>query len=169
MGELVDVRVTARIIEIYQGGNRLASHVLAPTGVTGEYCTRDGDLPDGPKYQEWDGPRVREWAARIGEHTTTVVARIFASVPVEEQGLNAALAVLRLTRRYSSSRVERACQIALASNVQSPRYAHLHPILETRQDETGKRHPRFSEAGAASDTATTTGYVRGAAYYGGNA
>ncbi|MBP1325852.1 transposase [Leucobacter exalbidus] len=168
VGELVDVRVTARIIEIYQGGDRLASHVLAPAGVTGEYCTRDGDLPDGPKYREWDALRVREWAARIGEHTTTVVARIFASVPIEEQGLNAALAVLRLTRRYSSSRVERACEIALASRVRSPRYAHLRPILETRQDETGKRHPRFSDAGAASDTAAPTGYVRGAAYYGGN-
>ncbi len=170
VGELVDVRVTARTIEIYQGGDRLASHVLAREGVTGEHCTRDSDLPDGPKYQEWDGPRVREWAARIGEQTTTVVARIFASVPVEEQGLNAALAVLRLTRRYSNSRVERACEIALASKVRSPRYAHLRPILETRQDETAKRHPRFGDtaAGMRNDTATAAGYVRGAAYYGGN-
>ncbi|MHA3685454.1 IS21 family transposase [Leucobacter sp. HY1908] len=169
VGELVDVRVTERVIEIYQGGDRLASHALVPTNVTGEYCTRDGDLPDGPKYQEWDSARAREWATRIGPHTTTVVARIFASAPIEEQGLNAALAVLRLSRRYASSRVERACEIALATKVRSPRYAHLRPILETRQDETGKRRPRFSDARATGDTAAATGYVRGAAYYGGNA
>lgn len=170
VGEMVDVRVTSRMIEIYQGGDRIASHLLTPTGVTGEYHTRDSDLPDGPKYQEWDAPRVREWAIRIGAHTTTVVNRIFASVPVEEQGLNAALAVLRLTRRYSSSRVERACEIALASRVRSPRYAHLQPILETRQDETGKRHPKFSATLAgASEPAAPAGYVRGAAYYGGDA
>lgn len=61
VGELVDVRVTARIIEI------------CSRSCAGEYCTRDGVLPDGPRYQEWDTPRDREWAARIGVHTTTVV------------------------------------------------------------------------------------------------
>ena len=56
-----------------------------------------------------------------GENTLTVVNRIFESVPVDEQGLDAALAVLRLTRRYSAQRLEAACQIALASRVRSPR------------------------------------------------
>ena len=169
VGELVDLRVTSRILEIYLGGDRLASHPLAPTGVAGEHFTRDSDLPDGPKYQEWDGERVREWAARVGVHTSTVVARIFASVPVEEQGLNPALAVLRLTRRYSSSRVERACEIALNSRVRSPRYAHLRPILETRQDEIGKRRPSFIGTAVPGETVAPAGYVRGAAYYGGDA
>lgn len=169
VGELVDLRVPSRVVEIYLGADRLASHPLAPTGVTGEYVTHDSDLPDGPKYQGWDGERVREWAARIGVHTSTVVARIFASVPVEEQGLNPALAVLRLTRRYSSSRVERACEIVLQSRVRSPRYARLRPILETRQDET-RRHPSFTETATATvESAAPAGYVRGAAYYGGDA
>ncbi|MGP9504386.1 IS21 family transposase [Specibacter sp. AOP5-B1-6] len=166
VGELVDLRVTSRTLEIYLGGDRIASHLLSPDGVTGTYQTRDSDLPDGPKYQEWDAARVREWAGRIGEYTTTVVNRIFESVPVEEQGLNPALAVLRLTRRYSSSRVERACEIAVNSRVRSPRYAHLRPILETRQDETGNRNPRFDDA--VSEAAAPAGYVRGAAYYGGD-
>ena len=50
-----------------------------------------GDLPDGPRYRQWDAQRVREWAARIGDNTTTVVNRIFESVPVDEQGLDGAL------------------------------------------------------------------------------
>ena len=164
VGELVDLRVTSRTVEIYLGGDRLASHPLAPEGVTGEYRTRDSDLPDGPRYQEWDEARVRSWAARIGEHTVQVIDRIFESVPVAEQALNPALAVLRLTRRYSHARVENACQLALASRVRSPRYAHLRPILESKQDERGRRSPRFT---SVTDTPTPAGYVRGAAYYGG--
>lgn len=39
----------------------------------------------------------------------TIINRIFESVPVDEQGLDAGLAVLRLSRRYSAQRVEAAC------------------------------------------------------------
>ena len=38
----------------------------------------------------------------VGENTTTVRYQIFESVPVNEQGLDAALAV-RLTSRYSAA------------------------------------------------------------------
>lgn len=62
------------------------------------------------------------------------------------------------------ARVENACQLALASRVRSPRYAHLRPILESKQDERGRRSPRFT---SVTDTPTPAGYVRGAAYYGG--
>ena len=99
-----------------------------------EYRTHDADLPAGPKYRQWDEHRVREWAGRIGPSTVTVVDRVFESVPVAEQGLNPALAVLRLTRRFSAERVEAACGIALAGPIRSPRYAHLRPILDTGQD-----------------------------------
>ncbi|GAA4378912.1 hypothetical protein GCM10023152_25910 [Agromyces bauzanensis] len=127
-----------------------------------EYRTHDSDLPDGPRYRQWDAERVREWAGRIGENTTVVVNRIFESVPVDEQGLDAALAVLRLTRRYSAARVEAAAGVALASRVRSPRYAHLRPILETNQDHPDGRNPRAEPA-----MAEPVGYVRGADYYAG--
>lgn len=129
-----------------------------------EYRTHEGDVPGGARYRQWDAARVREWAGRIGENITTVINRIFESVPVEEQGLDAALAVLRLTRRYSTARVEAAAGIALASRVKSPRYAHLRPILETNQDRTGRRIPRLEPADPVAEPA---GYVRGAGYYAG--
>ncbi|MEV8136823.1 MULTISPECIES: IS21 family transposase [Microbacterium] len=165
IGRAVDLRVTDRMLEVFAGQDRLTSHLLAPAGTVNEYRTHDSDLPDGPQYRQWDAPRVREWAARIGENTTIVVNRIFESVPVDEQGINAALAVLRMTRRYSADRVEAAAGIALASKVRSPRYAHLRPILETRQDEPGNR-----DAWATPGTPPEpTGYVRGADYYAGGA
>ena len=129
VGATVDLRITATTLEAYVGDRRVTSHLLAPTGVVNSHRTHDADLPDGPQYRQWDATRVRDWAARVGENTTLVVNRIFESVPVDEQGLDAALAVLRLTRRYSAARVEAAAGIALATKVRSPRYAHLKPIL----------------------------------------
>lgn len=165
IGRSVDLRVTDTTLEVFAGQERLTSHLLTPVGMVNEYRTHDSDLPDGPRYRQWDPERVREWAARIGENTTTVVNRIFESVPVDEQGLDAALAVLRLTRRYSAARVEAAAGVALASRVRSPRYAHLRPILETRQDDPGSRDA-WATPGSQPEPA---GYVRGAEYYAGGA
>ena len=163
IGRSVDLRVTDTMLEVFAGDQRLTSHLLAPAGVINEYRTHDSDLPDGPRYRQMDPQRAREWAARVGENTTTIVNRIFESVPVEEQGLGAALAVLRMPRRYSAARVEAAAGIALESRVRSPRYAHLRPILDSNQDQTGRRLPRF-ESSAWKEPA---GYVRGADYYAG--
>src|SRR5699024_5104185 len=102
------------------------------------YATNAADLPAGSGYQPWDQDRVRAWAQRIGANTQEVIDRIFAAVPIVEQGLDPALAVLRLARRYSHQRLEAACAVALASRVPSPRYAHLRPILESgRQNRRG--------------------------------
>lgn len=161
IGERVDLRITDRTLEAYRGTERLTSHLLLPEGSANEYRTNDADLPAGERFQQWDAARVRGWAERVGPATVIVVNRIFESVPIDEQGLDAALAVLRLTRRYSSDRVEAASQLALASRVRSPRYAHLQPILATGQDKTAGLRP------AREHEREHGGYVRGADYYAG--
>jgi hypothetical protein len=148
---------------VFRRGERVASHLLFPPQTTNEYRALDAHQPTGGPHQAWDGERCRQWAGRVGESTLTVVNRIFESVPVEEQGLSAALAVLRLSRKYGEERTESACRLALtSSSIYSPRCAHLAPILETRQDVTGRRIPRFEPA-----TEEPTGYVRGADFYAG--
>lgn len=159
IGTTVDLRVTATTIEVFAGTSRISSHLLVGFGQVNRYQTRDHDVPEGKQYKEWDGARVRAWAGRVGPATTTVIDRIFASVPVEEQGLNAALAVLRLTKRYSPQRLEAASALALETRIHSPRYSHLHPILVSNQDKL--RPP------AVVTEEPQSGYVRGASYYGG--
>jgi hypothetical protein len=105
----------------------------------------------------------RAWAERIGPACVIVVDRIFEAVPIEEQGLDGALAVLRLSRRFSAERVEAACALALMGRVRSPRDAHLQLIVATRQDEAAGLRPTREEP------AEQGGYVRGAAYYAGGA
>ncbi|RFA24277.1 hypothetical protein B7R25_17045 [Subtercola boreus] len=163
IGQGVDLRITNQVLEVYRNHERLTSHLLFGEHVVNEYRTNDADQPQGEKYREWDTGRIRAWAERIGPHTVTMVNRIFEAVPVEEQGFDAALAALRLSRRYSSERLEKACQIALEGRVRSPRYAHLQPILETGQDKTGiRKKPRFE-----ATELEVGGYVRGADYYAG--
>ncbi|MEE1622499.1 Mu transposase domain-containing protein, partial [Zafaria sp. J156] len=163
IGTTIDLRITDRMLEVYRGVERLSSHLLLPAGSANEYRTNDADLPAGGRYQPWDAPRAREWAGRIGPSAVVVVNRIFESVPVEEQGLDAALAVLRLARRYSAERVEAACRIALGGRIRSPRYAHLQPLLATGQDQAPRLRPPRDEP------AELGGYVRGADYYAGGA
>ena len=163
IGQGVDLRITAQLLEVYRNYERLSSHLLFGEHVVNEYRTNDADQPQGEKYREWDAGRIRAWGERVGPHMVIVVNRIFEAVPVDEQGFNAALAALRLTRRYSSERVVKACQIVLEGRVRSPRYAHLRPILETGQDKTGTRRiPRFEPVEPEPG-----GYVRGADYYAG--
>ncbi|MFC5932247.1 IS21 family transposase [Cryobacterium melibiosiphilum] len=163
IGQGVDLRITTQVLEIYRNHERLTSHLLLPEHVINEYRTNDADQPQGEKYREWDAVRIRAWATRVGPNMVTVVNRIFEAVPVEEQGFDAALAALRLSRRFSSERVEKACQIALEGRIRSPRYAHLRPILETGQDKaSARRIPRFEPT-----EPETGGYVRGADYYAG--
>src|SRR5699024_8016524 len=115
IGATVDLRITDRVLQTFLGSERLSSHLLLPEGSAGHWRTADADLPQGERYQPWDAARVREWAGRVGPSAQTVVDRIFESVPIDEQGLDPALAVLRLSRRYSPARLEAACQLALSS------------------------------------------------------
>lgn len=164
IGTRVDLRVTDTMLEVYRHHERLTSHALLPPGAINQYATSKADLPEDRQWRAWDGPRVRAWAQRIGPGAVRVVNKIFESVTVQEQGLDAALAVLRLSRRYSPTRVEAACQLALRSQVPSPRYAHLRPILETGQDKTG---PPRDDDEHPGEPAQDSGYVRGPGYYGG--
>lgn len=160
IGAHVDLRVSDQTLEVWCGDERVASHLLLPATAINQYQTREADLPQGASWREWDPDRVREWASRVGEGTQRVVDRVFETVTIAEQGLNPALAVLRLSHRYSPARLEAACQIALTTGIHSPRYAHLQPILATGQDRNAHEETEDTHADSG-------GFVRGASYYAG--
>lgn len=159
VGATVDLRITSKTLEVYLQSQRLSSHLLCNAATVNQYRTNDSDIPPERKYRSWDPKRLRGWAHRIGPNTVQVIDKIFISVPVAEQGINPALAVLRLSSKYSPQRLEDACFVALQSRIRSPRYGHLHPILHNRQDENWK------EATLPPAAEDSTGYVRGSDYY----
>ena len=160
--KMVDLKVTDSSVEIYSGNTRIATHNRFPSGRKNQYSTHQEDMPDKFRISPWDDVRIRNWAYAIGKYTAEVVKRIFDGVSIKEQGYNPALAVLRLSNKYSEVRLEAACEFAITSGIKKPRYHHLSSILAANQDEIYMEQKKASEK-----SKTPMGYLRGSSYYGG--
>lgn len=162
VGKKVDLKITESLIEIFHKGERLATHNKYQDYVCDAWSTHPEDMPEQFKQMEWDDQRIRRWAASIGSSTSAVIDLIFDSVKIKEQGYNACLSVLRLSKSYSKERLEAACSLAL-TKFRSPRYRHLKSILASNEDMIYANDQKRNTA-----VNSTKGYVRGASYYGGH-
>ena len=52
VGDLVDLRVTDATLEVYKGGERLATHPLFPAYVSNKYSTAGSHMPSKHGYQD---------------------------------------------------------------------------------------------------------------------
>lgn len=157
----VDLRVLEHSVEIYSKGLRIATHQKLPDYYEYHYSTLEEHMPPQFLKQEWDDQRIREWADKIGRNTREVIDRIFSSFKIKEQGYNPSLSVLRLSKKYSQSRLENACELAL-KKFRTPRYRHINAILSSNQDIL------FTENKDKAEKGSRSGYLRGNEYYGGN-
>ena len=156
----VDVRVTDTVIEIFYNHNRIASHRRL-YGRKGQYSTITEHMPqDHQKYLEWNGDRFRKWAERIGTNTCKVVNAILASQRVEQQSYRSCMGLLKLADKYTSQRLEAACQKAL-SYTATPSCKSISNILATGQDKINTEPTAPVAAPAKNKHAIT----RGADYY----
>jgi hypothetical protein len=156
-----DLKVTDTTLEVYVKEERVSTHTKFPEYVTNRYSTHKEDMPDQFQKPAWDDERIIQWAHSIGANAHEVILRIFASVRIKEQGYNPSLSVLRLSKTYSETRLETACEIAL-TRVKTPRYHHLKAVLAANQDQI-----YLEDKNASKKASSTTGYVRGSEYYGG--
>lgn len=154
VGSRADLRVTAGTVDVYIGGERVASHPRLPSYAQYRYQTDPSHMPEGFARQEWDDRRILAWAAEVGPSARAVVARLFEGVEVKEQAYNPALAVLNLTKRYSAEELEEACAYALA-RVDRPRCKFIKTVLASGAASA----PRGGEEPPQG------GYLRGEGYY----
>lgn len=154
----VDVRITARVIEVFFNQNRVASHPRL-YGRKGQYNTVVEHMPaDHQAYLEWNGDRFRSWAQRIGSSTYRVVDSILTSKRVEQQTYRACMGLLKLADKHSAATLEVACEKALTFTA-SPSYKSVTNILAARQDK------QQSEIKLRQTTQNEHGITRGAGYY----
>ena len=158
----VDLRVTDTKVEIYSGSDRIATHNRFAAGRKNQYSTHPEDMPEKFKVTPWNEERIQKWASSIGTYTSEVVERIFQTVVIKEQGFNPALAVLRLSNKYSEARLEAACEFAITSGIKKPRYHHLNSILAANQDQIYMENRKEKKNNGSS-----MGYLRGRSYYAG--
>ena len=129
--QVLDVRFTDTLIQIFCKGRRVASHRRSYH--RGGYTTVPEHMPKAhQKYLEWTPSRLIQWAGTIGPQTQKLLGFILENRPHPEQGYRSCLGVLRLKDRYSSERLEAACARALAVKAYS--YKNVESILKNGLD-----------------------------------
>ncbi len=101
----VEVRITARTVEIFHRGQRVGVHQRRYLG------RRHGTDPDHMpsshrRYAEWTPDRFRRWAGKIGPNTEGLISAVLASRRHPEQGFRTCLGILRSYRGLDAGRVE---------------------------------------------------------------
>jgi transposase len=156
VGQTLDVRLTAETVEVLHKGHRVAVH---PRRGPLRFSTLVDHMPRSHRaHREWSPGRFLHWAQDIGPCTRQVVQQQLESRPHPEHGYRACLGLLNLSRRYSRTRLEKACERALA--IRSINYQSIASILKQgldRQSLEGDAH--------LQDDLPLHDNVRGANYY----
>ena len=148
-------RITARTVEVFHIGQRVASH--ARTSGNGQHSTQRDHMPAHHKFREdWTPQRLQAWAARIGPNVALFAEVVMRDRKHPEQGYRTCLGVIRLADRFGRDRLDAACHRALEINARS--YSSVHSILKNGLDSK----PRTP---ATEELAITHPNIRGADYF----
>jgi len=153
--EPVDTRATARTVEVFHRGKRVAAHARRYGGP--RHGTQPEHMPSAHRrYAEWTPERLQRQARDIGPATEALIIAVLARRPHPEQGFRTCLGVLRLFRGIDPARAEtvslRAVEIGALS------CASVASILKHRLD-------RRASLPAADGTPLLHDNIRGPRYY----
>lgn len=152
----VEVRLTASTVEVFHGGQRVASHMRCH--LRGSHTTVVEHMPKAHRaHLEWTPGRFLTWASEVGPNTRDLVRHLLFRKPHPEQGYRSCLGLLSLSRRYGAERLERACERALLLGARTRR--SVDSILKQEVD----RLPVAEEEAPRELPAHEN--VRGPAYY----
>lgn len=155
VGQTLEARVTATVVEVLHRGQRVASH--ARNSRQGGYTTQVDHMPAAHRaHLEWTPQRLIHWGQSIGPACAEAVTRLLARHKHPEHGYRACLGMLSLAKRYGKDRLEAACTRAL--QIGTCQYRHVSAILKNRQDQTA---PVTADEWISPDHA----HVRGPGYY----
>ena len=127
----VELRVTRDTLEVLAKGKRVASHPRSYR--QGHFETLPEHMPAAHRaHAEWSPGKLLTWAASVGPSTAELTKRLLIEKAHPEQGYRACLGLMRLTRNHGRSRMEAACERALA--VGAHRYRSVASILEKGLD-----------------------------------
>ncbi len=129
--EKVWARITARTIEVFCRGTRVAAHVRSSSNR--EHTTVREHMPSSHRrYADWTPERLRQQAGDIGPHASALVDIILRERTHPEQGFRACIGILRLAKSYGRDRLEAACNRALEIGARS--YSSVNSILKNNLD-----------------------------------
>jgi transposase len=151
----VDVCITARTVEVFHRGKRVAAHVRRYGGR--RHGTDPEHMPSAHRrYAEWTPERFQRWGQTIGPSTEGLIIAILTHRPHPEQGFRTRLGVMRLLRGVDPARAERVADRAV--EIGALNYKSIASILANNLD----RRPRAS---AADSTVIVHANIRGPHYF----
>ena len=127
----VEARLTARGVEIFHKGERIAVH-LRGSG-NRKHTTIPEHMPSSHRrYAGWTIERIRDDARKIGPATAALCEQILESRPHPEQGYRACLGIVRLARSFGAARLEAAAERAIEIGART--YGSVKSILDNKLD-----------------------------------
>jgi transposase len=126
-------RITARTVELFHNGRRVASHVRSSSNR--QHTTVAEHMPSAHRrYADFTPESLKRRAAEIGASTTALIEIILRERTHPEQGFRACVGIVGLAKSYGPERLEAACARALEIGARS--YTSVKSILETKRDRT---------------------------------
>lgn len=127
IGQTVDIRYTASVVEIYHHNKRVASHMKVNR--PGAFVTENLHMPhEHRQYLQWTPERIKLWGEKIGPFTKELMDQIMEHRDHPEHGFRGCLGIVRLSKTYTPERVENACKRAL--ELEAYNYRSVKSLLE---------------------------------------
>lgn len=137
----VDARFTARTVEVFLRGERIATHRRGSGD--GKHTTVADHMPSSHRrYADWTIERIGREADAIGPSVSILCTLILERRPHPEQGFRACLGILRLVRSVPAGRLDAAT--ARAIEIGALTYGSVKSILNNKLDQLAAE-PRPAE------------------------
>jgi transposase len=124
-------RTTARTVELFHRGKRVAAHVRSSSNR--RHTTVREHMPSSHRrYADWTPESLKRRAGEIGRSTSALIEIILRERTHPEQGFRACVGILRFAKTYGTERLEAACARALQIGARS--YSSVKSILKNDLD-----------------------------------
>jgi len=130
-GRKLDVSMTATTIAVFHQSRRVASHKRSYRKY--RHTTLPEHMPKAhQKHLKWTPSRIINWAGKTGPCTQQLITEILQRRPHPEQGFRSCMGVMRLGKRYTPKRLEKACERAVAIGAYT--FKNVESILKNGLD-----------------------------------
>ena len=153
----LEVRLTARTVEVFRKGERIAAHIR--NSGNRRHTTIPKHMPSSHRhFADWSIERIRREASAIGRSTGALCELILEERRDPEQGFRACLGIIRLVKSFGRERVELPASARLRSAPAAT--ARSAPSSTTtsiaRPQPSAPRTARRSSTPTSAARATTT-------------
>lgn len=127
----IEAHVSEYTVSLYYQNQQVATHLKSER--IGGHSTKVEHMPKAHQdYAQWNPERLKGWASRLGEYVLQWVEYQLTSKAHPQQSYRVCLGVLNLSKQYTKTRLNIACQRALDTG--GYRLANVKIILKNNLD-----------------------------------